>query len=126
MVRGTRYAYEWARKHGVKVAFGTDFILSPEAAEQQGRFLTLLVDVFGYSAFEALKQATSENAELLVLSGPRNTYQEGSLGVVREGAYADLILVDGNPLEDLHLVADPENNFVVIMKDGKLYKNTIE
>jgi imidazolonepropionase-like amidohydrolase len=47
------------------------------------------------------------------------------LGIVEEGAYADLILVDGNPLENLDLVADAEKNFVVIMKDGKIYKNEL-
>jgi imidazolonepropionase-like amidohydrolase len=46
--------------------------------------------------------------------------------VVREGAYADLILVDGNPLENIDLIADPEKNFVIIMKDGVIYKNTIK
>ena len=69
--------------------------------------------------------ATSDNAELLALSGQRNPYQAGPLGVLKEGAYADLILVDGNPLEDLDLVADPAKNFVVIMKDGKIYKNRL-
>ena len=68
----------------------------------------------------------STNAELLALCGPRNPYTEGPLGVIEEGAYADLILVDGNPLEDLDLVADAEMNFSVIMKDGKIYKNTLE
>ena len=56
--------------------------------------------------------ATSTNAELLAMSGPRNPYP-GKLGVVEEGAYADLLLVDGNPLENLDLVADPDKNFVV-------------
>jgi imidazolonepropionase-like amidohydrolase len=65
--------------------------------------------------------ATSGNAELLTLSGPRNPYP-GKLGVVEEGAYADLLLVDGNSLENLDLVADPEANFTVIMKDGTVYK----
>ena len=68
---------------------------------------------------------TSENARLLEMAGPRHPYQEGPLGVVKEGAYADLIIVDGNPLENLELVADPEKNFKVIMKDGKIYKNTL-
>ena len=58
------------------------------------------------------------------LSGPRNPYP-GKLGVVEEGALADLLLVDGDPLANLELVADPEKNFVVIMKDGKVYKNTL-
>jgi hypothetical protein len=59
------------------------------------------------------------------LCGPRDPYP-GEIGVVKEGALADLILVDGNPLENLDLVADPDNNFVIIMKDGVIYKNTLE
>jgi imidazolonepropionase-like amidohydrolase len=46
--------------------------------------------------------------------------------VVREGAYADLLLVDGNPLENIDLIADPDKNFVIIMKDGVIYKNTLQ
>jgi imidazolonepropionase-like amidohydrolase len=42
---------------------------------------------------------------------------------VEEGALADLLLVDGDPLKNIRLIADPAKNFVVIMKDGKLYKN---
>ena len=68
--------------------------------------------------------ATSINAELLTLSGKRNPYP-GKLGVVEEGALADLLLVDGNPLENIELIADPQKNFVVIMKDGKIYKNEL-
>ena len=67
--------------------------------------------------------ATSTNAELLTLSGKRNPYP-GKLGVVEEGAFADLLLVDGNPLENLELIADPRH-FVLIMKDGKIYKDTL-
>jgi len=69
--------------------------------------------------------ATHDNAQLFKLSGPRDPYP-GKLGVVEEGAYADLLLVDGNPLQNLDLVADPGKNFVVIMKDGKIYKNTLK
>jgi imidazolonepropionase-like amidohydrolase len=69
--------------------------------------------------------ATHDNAQLLKLSGPRNPYP-GELGVVKKGAYADLILLDGNPLENLDLVADPDRNFVVIMKDGKVFKNILK
>jgi imidazolonepropionase-like amidohydrolase len=78
----------------------------------------------GYTPFETLKMITHDNAQLLKLSGPRNPYP-GELGVIAEGAYADLILVDGNPLEDLDLVADPHANFDLIMKDGKIYKNAL-
>jgi imidazolonepropionase-like amidohydrolase len=44
---------------------------------------------------------------------------------VEEGALADLLLVDGNPIENIALIADPQRNFLVIMKDGKIYKNTV-
>lgn len=77
-----------------------------------------------YTPAEALTMATGTNAELLALSGKRNPYP-GKLGVVEEGALADLLLVEGNPLENLDLVADPENNFKIIMKDGAIYKNTL-
>ena len=69
--------------------------------------------------------ATSTNAELLALSGKRNPYP-GKLGVVEEGALADLLLVDGDPLENINVVADPEKNFLIIMKDGQIYKNAVQ
>jgi imidazolonepropionase-like amidohydrolase len=71
-----------------------------------------------------LKIATGTNAELLALSGPRNPYP-GKVGVVEKGALADLLLVNGNPLENIRLIENPEKNFSVIMKDGKLYKNLL-
>ncbi len=74
---------------------------------------------------EILRQATSGNAELLELTGPRNPYQDGPLGVIKEGAYADLLIVDGNPLKDIRVLEDPENTLRIIMKDGKIYKNTV-
>jgi imidazolonepropionase-like amidohydrolase len=77
-----------------------------------------------YTPAEALKMATADNGELMALSGFINPYP-GKLGVVEIGALADLLLVDGNPLEDLNLVANPDKNFVVIMKDGRIYKNTL-
>lgn len=77
-----------------------------------------------YANAEILTMATATNAELLGLSGPRNPYP-GKLGVVEDGALADLLLVDGNPLEDIDLVANPDKNFLIIMKNGKIYKNTL-
>lgn len=120
---GTDNVYKLAKEIGVKIAFGTDAIMDPGMAAKQGKYLSKLTRWF--TPYEALKMATSDNAELMELAGPRHPYQEGPLGVIKEGAYADLILVDGNPLENLDLVADPENNFVLIMKDGQVYKNTL-
>jgi len=69
--------------------------------------------------------ATSVNAELLALSGLRNPYP-GKLGRIEEGALADLLLVDGDPLANIKLLEDPEKNLLVIMKNGKIYKNTVK
>ena len=77
-----------------------------------------------YTPAEALIMATSTNAELLALSGKRNPYP-GKLGIVEEGALADLLLVDGNPLDNIGLITDPAGNFKIIMKDGNIYKNTL-
>ena len=115
--------FSLAKKVGVNIAFGTDQLLDASKAYQQSINLVRLGKWF--SPYEAMKIATSENARLLEMSGPRHPYQEGPLGVVKEGAYADLIIVDGNPLENLDLVGDPGKNFVLIMKDGKIYKNTL-
>ncbi|KPK51297.1 MAG: hydrolase, partial [Gammaproteobacteria bacterium SG8_31] len=122
VVANTDRVYKNAKEFRVNIGFGTDLLFNPPS-ENQGEQLARLAKWF--SPYEALKIATSENAKLMELSGPRHPYQQGPLGVIKEGAYADILLVDGNPLEDLALVADPEKNFVVIMKDGKIYKNTL-
>jgi imidazolonepropionase-like amidohydrolase len=119
---GTDSAYALARKYKIKTAWGTDVLYSAENAAGQGKMLSKLVR--WYTPVEALKMATSGNAELLSLSGPRSPYP-GKLGVVQEGALADLLLVDGDPTKNLDVIADPEKNFLVIMKDGKIYKNTV-
>ncbi|HSC34551.1 MAG TPA: amidohydrolase family protein, partial [Thermodesulfobacteriota bacterium] len=119
---GISRTYELAKKHNIKTAWGTDVLFSRALAQRQGAILASLVQ--WYTPAEALIMATSTNARLLALSGERNPYL-GKLGVVKEGALADLLLVDGNPLENIDLVADPDRNFVVIMKDGKIYKNTL-
>lgn len=124
VTEGTDRVYRLAKKIGVKTVFGTDTLFDPALAKKQGKQLAKLGR--WYTPVEALRQATSTAAELLALSGPRNPYSKGELGVIKKGAYADLLLVNGNPLENLDLVADPGNNFVVIMKDGKIYKNTLQ
>ena len=121
MFAGTDTAYRLAKKYNIKTAFGTDNLFSAANAAFQGKMLTRLSK--WYSNAEILRMATSGNAELLALSGPRNPYP-GKLGVIEEGAYADILLVDGDPLTNIQLVADPDKNFTVIMKDGKIYKGT--
>lgn len=77
-----------------------------------------------YTPGEVLKMATGDNGQLLALSGPRSPYV-GKLGVVEEGALADLLLINGDPVENMKLIEDPAKNFLVIMKDGNIYKNLL-
>jgi imidazolonepropionase-like amidohydrolase len=122
VVSGTDRVYALAKKYKIKVAFGTDILFSQALAERQGDNLANMTR--WYTPAEALTMATSTNAELLALSGPRNPYP-GKLGVVEEGALADLLLVDGNPLQNIELIKDPARNFLIIMKDGKIYKDLV-
>jgi imidazolonepropionase-like amidohydrolase len=122
LIGGTNTVYALARGHKIKTAFGTDLLFSSTITERQGLMLTHLTR--WYDNVDILKMATSVNAELLAMSGPRNPYQ-GKLGVIEEGALADLLVVDGNPLDDITLVARPDKNFMIIMKDGKIYRDTL-
>ena len=119
---GTDNAYNLAKKYKIKTAFGTDLLFDARVAGRQGAILAKMVR--WYTPAEALEMATADNGELMALSGFINPYP-GRLGVVKEGALGDLLLVDGNPLENIKLVEDPEKNFLVIMKDGVMYKNTL-
>jgi imidazolonepropionase-like amidohydrolase len=119
---GTDTAYQLAIKHGVPTGWGSDILFDAKATEEQGKNLSYMSR--WYTPAQALKQATADNAFILGMSGPRNPYP-GALGVVAKGAYADMLLVDGDPTEDLSLVADPDRNFRIIMKGGEVFKNTL-
>jgi imidazolonepropionase-like amidohydrolase len=122
VIAGTDRTYALAKKYKLKTAFGTDTLFSRALAKRQGAQLAKLTR--WYTPAEVLTMATATNGELLQLSGPRDPYP-GKLGVVEEGALADLVVVDGDPIADIKLIEDPAKNFVVIMKDGKIYKNTL-
>lgn len=117
---GTDQTYRFAIKYKLKTAFGTDVLFSSALASQQNRILASLTR--WYTPAEALVMATGTNAQLLALSGKRSPYA-GRVGVVEEGALADLLLVEGDPLADINVITDPDANFDVIMKDGKIYKD---
>ena len=119
---GTDKTFALAKKYGIKTAFGTDILFSPRLAQRQGELLAKLVR--WYTPAETLVMATGTNAQLLALSGKRNPYP-GKLGVVEQGALADVLLVDGDPIANIKLIEDPAKNFVVIMKDGKIFKNIL-
>ncbi len=120
---GVRDAMRWAKQHEVKVLWGTD-IFGPE------KFFETFVQEFAYrdeffTPIEQLQQVTGLNGEVLALSGLKNPYPEGPLGVIKPGAYADILLVDGDPTQDIVLMTKPEENLRIIMKDGVIYKNTL-
>lgn len=119
---GTDKTLALAKKYKIKTAFGTDILFSPALAQIHGALLTKWVK--WYTPAETLAMATGTNAELLALSGNRNPYP-GKLGVIAEGALADLLLVDGDPIANIRLIENPEQNLLVIMKDGRVYKNTL-
>ncbi|MFT4015976.1 MAG: amidohydrolase family protein [Agriterribacter sp.] len=123
VIEGQAKIWPLAKKYKVKLAWGTDFLFEPELNEQQNAYILRLQKWFTNA--EILKMVTHDNAQLLQLSGLRSPYP-GKLGVVEKGALADLILVDGNPLQDLSLIADPANKFLVIIKNGKVEKNLLE
>lgn len=122
MYAGTDAAYKLARKYKIKTAWGVDSLMNPASNRLQTQFLTRMLR--WYTPAETLRMVTADNAELLAMSGERNPYP-GKLGVVEEGALADLLLVDGDPLANLKLLEDAAKNLVVIMKDGKIHKSTV-
>jgi imidazolonepropionase-like amidohydrolase len=126
------------KKCPVKRAFQTDCVGSVEACNIQIAYEKHLNNEF-FGAHASLVTLTSVGGELVALSGDfMNPYTEGKLGVIEEGAYADILIVDGNPLKDFYVVgtgdqwfgADPRpespETIRIIMKDGVVYKNTLD
>ena len=115
VAEGTARAYELARKHGISIAFGTDVLFDPDLATRQGKMLAKLGPFF--SNINVLKQATSIAGRYVAECGTRNPYP-ASLGVIEPGAWADILLVDGDPTADLSVFATPERHLTAIMKNG--------
>lgn len=119
---GTDRTYRLAKKHGVKLAWGTDLLFDPANTKNQNHGIVKLQKWF--TNFEILRMVTCDNARLLALSGARNPYP-GNLGVIEEGALADLLVIEGNPLERIEVLENPHDNLRVIVKDGVVCKNTL-
>lgn len=122
MYSGTDNAFALAKKYKAKIAWGTDALFDARVASRQGARLVAMTRWF--KPVEILQMATRNNGELLALSGKRSPYK-GKLGVLEEGALADMILWNGDPLQDIKLLEDPEKNLSLVMKDGVIYKNTV-
>ncbi|WP_374628162.1 amidohydrolase family protein [Pannonibacter indicus] len=122
IAEGTARAVELGRRYGVKMALGTDVLFNPAGTATQGKQLAKFAR--WYDNAEVLRLLTSGNAELAALSGARNPYP-AKLGHIEAGAYADILVIDGNPLEDITLIADPDRTMKLVMKDGRIHKNTL-
>ncbi|WP_019953272.1 metal-dependent hydrolase family protein [Yoonia vestfoldensis] len=119
---GTVQAFEKGRAEGVKMAFGTDVLFNPTGAASQGRQLGKLARFM--PPLEALRMATGAAGELLAMSGDRAPYQ-GALGVIAEGALADILVWDGDPETELDFLSDPDRNLRLVMKGGRIFKEQL-
>jgi imidazolonepropionase-like amidohydrolase len=109
-----KQVYAWAKRHGVPIGLGTD-LWGPDAQRWQSREFEVRSEFD--SAPEILRSATSVNAEILM--------QKGGLGTVAPGAYADLLVVDGDPLADIKVLAHPQQTLKLIMQGGVIHKNEL-
>jgi imidazolonepropionase-like amidohydrolase len=120
---GTQRAFEFISRFRIKAAFGSDILFSPTGGASQGRNLAKFARFM--SPLEALHKATGAAGELLALSGERAPYA-GRLGVIAQGALADLLVVDGDPERDLAWLGAPDTSLRLIMKGGRVFKNLLE
>ncbi|WEK44745.1 MAG: amidohydrolase family protein [Candidatus Sphingomonas colombiensis] len=113
----------WAKARGVKVAFGTDVLFQPDSTDIETVMLTRFAQVFGNVG--TLRIATSGNSTLFAMSGERDPYKAAKLGVLQRGAWADMLLVNGDPTQDINLLKDHDRNLAVIIKNGVVHKNML-
>ncbi len=123
MLAGYDKVMALAKKHDLKIAFGTDAAGSLEM--QASQLLEFEARSQFFTPVEMLTQATVNAAELLYNSNSRNPYKEAAMGVIEEGAWADMLIYDGNPLEDIAQVVDHVNHLKVVIKNGEIYKNEL-
>ena len=104
---------EYAYDAGVKIGYGTDLL--GELQVYQSKEFLIRQNIMPKE--EILKSATLVNAEIV--------NQKDQIGIIKEGAFADILVVEGNPLEDFEVLQNQGEKLSVIMKNGKFYKNTI-
>ncbi|EED31108.1 amidohydrolase [gamma proteobacterium NOR5-3] len=119
--KGSADVARWVKKYGVLMGFGTDLLFSAEGRKNELKDLELRKEFF--SSPEIMIQATGNGGKIVGMTGKRNPY--GKLGVIEEGAMADILIYSKNPMEDVAVVNDPETNLKLIIKDGNVYKNKL-
>jgi imidazolonepropionase-like amidohydrolase len=118
---GAKKMLAWAIKHNLLMVTGGD-MFGPDVTRQADNLVWF--NKIANNPHLVLKTGTSNAAEILGWSGEMTPYKEGTLGTIAEGGYADIILIDGNPLKDITRIKRDHVDFV--MKDGKVYKNTLK
>jgi imidazolonepropionase-like amidohydrolase len=121
--KGAAQMMKWARKHDLMIVTGGD-MFGPAYNTRQADNMVWVKKV-GFTDFEIMKMGTSNAAEVLKLSGEMNPYKEGTLGTIEEGGYADMVLMSKNPLKDISVLNDYKETMKLIIKDGKIWKNTL-
>ncbi|KUJ78768.1 amidohydrolase family protein [Microbulbifer flavimaris] len=120
--KGADDMFRWAAEYDVDMFLGGDvytYDLIPQA------ILNVTIMDRWFTPVEALRASTSGAGKWLMKTGPKNPYKDAQLGTLQEGSYADVILVDGNPLNDLQILKDSDN-VQLVMKDGRIYKNLLD
>ncbi len=121
--KGMLYATEWINKYDLKLLFGTDLMITFPGYEPRSSYdLTKYKERFG--SFKGLLGATGNINDLIKYTTYQNPYPDGEIGILEKGSYADILLVRGNPVEDLAVLSDTDN-IKLILKDGVVYKNEI-
>ncbi len=120
---GAKQMMKWAKKHDLLIVTGGD-MFGPAYNTRQADNM-VWVKKIGFSDFEVMKMGTSSAAEVLSWSGEMNPYKDGTLGTIEEGGYADIVLMSKNPLKDISVLNDYKNTMKLIIKDGKIWKNTL-
>jgi len=121
-IDASRNVLKWAKKYGLQLSWGTDLLDSQELRDQQLKDLTMRLD-YGFTSAELMVQATGNGGKCVAMCGKRNPH--GKVGCIEKGAMADLLIYSKNPLDDIKIVEDFENNLKLIVKDGDIVKNTL-
>jgi imidazolonepropionase-like amidohydrolase len=120
--QGALQMIKWARKHNVFIVSGGDMFAENTSIAKKN---ITIEKTLGFENWEIMQHATYNAGKVLAMSGPaRSPFREGPLGVIQKGAYADIIVWEKSPLEDIDNV-ESNDNIKVLMKDGEVLKNTL-
>jgi imidazolonepropionase-like amidohydrolase len=114
VIDGALKSLEICKRHGIPVAYGTDLLGQLQVAQSEE--FTLRARVL--APIDIIRSATTIGAQIVRM--------EGKLGCLKPGAFADLLVVDGNPLKNLKLFQEEGKYLSMIMKGGRFHKNRLQ